>query len=169
LIVQLSEILQFLSYHAKNDCIPIREEIIFTKKYIALLEARFGEKLKIEWRENLRDDSFNMPVLILQPIIENCIRHAWSEDKDQLSMHISLIQNQQSIQVTVEDDGRGIHPQRLNKIPIAGHALANISDRLSMCYHNQNLLTVSSVLNKGTKVNIEIPENCLDDSNPDRR
>lgn len=165
LIIQLSEILQYRSIHAKGNCVRLSEEISFTKKYISLLTARFEKSLKISWYENIRQTDFKVPVLILQPLIENCIRHAWNDKDNTLKIDISIQQQDSTLQMTVTDNGRGIIPQVLEKIPVPDHALANIYERLHVMYKKYDLLKVESTYGQGTKVTIKIPESCHDQSN----
>ncbi len=162
LIIQLSDILQYRSVNAKKDCVRLVDEIDFTKKFVNILTTRFDETLTVSWFENFDDKNFKVPGLILQPVIENCIRHAWNDKNKSLSITVSVIQVGSGIRMTVMDNGRGILPQILKKIPIPDHALANIQERLQVMYKKSNLLTVESEYGQGATVTLTIPENCYD-------
>ena len=107
---------------------------------------------------DLKNPDTKIPAFFLQPAIENVLRHGWREDGSPINISIDLFENEQGIQVTIIDDGRGIDPQRLKQLPIKNHALANILDRLKLMYKKDDLLSISSEPDKGTKVEIIIPK-----------
>ena len=164
MIIQLSEILQYRSIYAKKDCVPLKDEISFTKKYVKLLEARFEKTLNVSWHENFQESDFKVPVLIFQPLIENCVRHAWQDKNKMLELNITINLHKGSAQILVADNGKGIPAQMLNKLPISNHALANIAERLQVMFRKNNLLSIDSIPGEGTTVTINIPESCYDQS-----
>ncbi len=162
LIIQLSEILQYRSIYAKRSCVALHDEITFTKKYANLVQARFDSSMQITWDVAVKDPDYPVPVLILQPVIENCIQHAWHDKKKMLEIQISIKQDTSALQMTVTDNGRGIILNRLNSLPIPDHALANIHERLHVMYHKTDLLQLVSTPGHGTMVGITIPDKCYD-------
>ncbi len=157
LLLQLSEILRYLFQNASKEAIPLRREIEFTRQYLALLQARFGEKLQVEWHQSLRQDSRPVPALLLQPIIENVVHHAWPDRQKPLKIAVSVSETGRYIVLVVADDGRGIAPERLRQLPLPGHALENISERLYLLFKEPDLLQIRSQYGEGTTVEIHIP------------
>jgi sensor histidine kinase YesM len=105
----------------------------------------------------LQNDKIEIPVLLLQPLVENSIRHGLKENSNLLTVKISLERTEQGILISVADDGQGIEEGRLNKLPVSGHALANIKERLYLNYKKDNLLHIESKYGQGTTVSIVLP------------
>ncbi|MEE9169274.1 MAG: histidine kinase [bacterium] len=157
LLIQLSEILRYFFQGSTRDTIELEHELNFTRQYLALLSARFGEDLQIEWRETLDHPRQKVPVLLIQPIIENSIRHGWQDRDTPLRIRIEVAESDKSIRLKVSDNGKGIKSEMLKEIPIYGHALANISERLHLQFKEDELLRINSELDKGTIVEMTIP------------
>ena len=161
LLLQLSEIMQYMSLNARKTCIGIQEEISFSKKYCTLLVARFEGLLEIQWDEKITRNDVQVPVLIIQPLIENSVRHGWTErEKTRFQIDIDIHDDGDQIRIVVSDNGRGIPARILQKLPVPDHALANIAERLELIYKKNGLLKVHSIQNEGTSTYITIPENC---------
>jgi len=60
--------------------------------------------------------------------------------------------------IQIRDNGRGISPQRLKMLPVRGHALSNVMERLKLHYKNHAQLTLNSVQDQETTVTIELPK-----------
>jgi sensor histidine kinase YesM len=161
LLLQLSEIMQYMSLNARKTCIGIQEEISFSKKYCTLLVARFEGLLEIQWDEKITRNDVQVPVLIIQPLIENSVRHGWTDrEKTRFQIDIDIHDDGDQIRIGVSDNGRGIPARILQKLPVPDHALANIAERLELIYKKNGLLKVHSIQNEGTSTYITIPENC---------
>jgi sensor histidine kinase YesM len=157
LILKLSDILRYLFDNSSKEMISLEEEISLGKKYTDLIEARFGDKVEIRWNDSLKNGNTEVPVLLLQPLVENSIRYGRGETTDVLKISIDISEDEQGILCRVTDNGRGIDPIRLKKLPTAGHALANIKERLHLSYNKTDLLRIESEISKGTTVYIRIP------------
>jgi len=158
MLLNLSDILHYMFQNSGKEVIELQSEIVFTRKYLHLMQERFGKRLKIQWSENITSCDLKVPVFIVQPIIENAIRHGWPENKDQLKIQVNLIEYEKLIEVKISDDGIGIHPQILSLLPKPNHALGNISERLNLLFKRKNLMQISSKFGEGTSVEIKIPK-----------
>jgi sensor histidine kinase YesM len=114
-------------------------------------------KVKIKWHNSLQNGITEVPVLLLQPLIENSIKYGWKENDDPLIINIGVEENDQGVIVRVKDNGQGIESNRLKKIPASGHALANINERLYLNYRKSDLLKIESIYGEGTTVSIFLP------------
>jgi signal transduction histidine kinase len=157
LIIKLSDILRYLFDNSSREKISIGEEINFLKKYADLIQARFGEKIEIMWDITLKNQSLEVPVLLLQPLVENSLRHGWKDNGEPLIINIRIEERDQGIVFTIKDNGQGIELGRLHKLPVPGHALANIKERLHLNYKKENLLDIQSEYGQGTTVSIMLP------------
>jgi signal transduction histidine kinase len=157
LIIKLSDILRYLFDNSSREMIRIEEEINFLKKYADLIQARFGNKIQITLHNSLKNGNPEVPVLLLQPLVENSIKHGRGENADVLKITIDIKESDDGILCKIKDNGQGIESNRLKKLPATGHALANINDRLHLNYKKSDLLKIDSEFGRGTTVSILIP------------
>ncbi|MFQ5651664.1 MAG: sensor histidine kinase [bacterium] len=157
LLVQLSQLLRYVFQHSAQERVELQSEIEFTRQYLNLLEARFGETFCVTWRWHLPDESQVVPVFLFQPIVENAIRHGWQDESKPLKLQIALEESNGYLRVEISDNGQGIRPEVLERLPRPGHALANIAERLSLFYEESGLLRIQSRWQEGTKVEIKLP------------
>lgn len=157
LLVQLSDMLRYLFRHSGSQTVPLKDELAFTHRFVTLLQARFGHSLEVDWQVNLARDHYPVPFLVFQPIIENAVQHGRPTPGTPLRIRIDIQQKGSLIALAVADDGRGIAPEKLKRLPAAGHALANISERLYLQFRQHNLMIIDSRPGTGTTVTINIP------------
>ena len=150
-------ILDFSSYLRKNftaiakaDTIPFAEEVEHTRAYLAVEQARFQDRLLVEFDTAFTD--FRVPPLTLQPIVENAVKHGLDPELEPLFISVSSRRRDGYIEIVVDDSGPGFRPADDNEPHIA---LANIRERLKMMCGGE--LTVSSRDCGGTVVAIRIP------------
>jgi signal transduction histidine kinase len=156
MLIHLSDILHYMFQNSGKEIIELKSEIAFTKKYLNLMHERFDKNLKHNWSQNIESYDLKVPVFLLQPIIENALRHGWHDRKNQLKIEIELLEFEHYISIKISDDGIGIHPQVLRQLPKHDHALGNIADRLNLLYKKKNLMQISSIFEKGTTIEIKI-------------
>ncbi len=161
LLLKLSDTLRYLFDSTNLEMVNLESEINFLKKYTSLMKARFEDRLIINWDISLKNMDLEIPVLLLQPAIENVMRHGWRSEGQPLTLSIKIFEYQQVIRIEIKDDGTGITPQRLKILPVKGHALANVVDRLKLVYKRNDLLQIKSIFNKGTEIIIDIPRELI--------
>ncbi|MDF2878171.1 MAG: putative histidine kinase [Clostridia bacterium] len=140
--------------------IPFEEELSLIKSYVEIEKARFGEQLRVVYV--LKDTGYlQVPPLILQPIVENAIRHGIRKKKNggTVTITAALLQNEYSIEVC--DDGVGMDERTIENIKHhirqsdSGVGLINIDKRLMEIYHTR--LQIESSKGRGTKIGFKIP------------
>lgn len=132
--------------------IPFTTELRQLEDYVILEQVRFGDK--IEFYTDIEADQFMIPPLILQPVVENAIKHGVSKKLTNGTIILHTRDKGDNIVITVEDDGVGFNIEELNKEKSVG--LRNIRFRL---YHLVNgTLDIVSEVGKGTTVTITIPK-----------
>ena len=136
--------------------VPLYDEIQNVQDYLKIEEARFEEKLEIVFIEEIKSDIL-VPVLILQPIIENAVRYGISSDGHRhVSICISKIEDH--IRVTIEDKGTGIPEEVMSDLEMDNDledhiGLINVNRRLKNIYGEDRGLNISSS-SSGTIVEI---------------
>lgn len=132
--------------------IPFATELRRLEDYVILEQIRFGDKL--EFYTEIETEDFSLPPLILQPVIENAIKHGISKKQSGGTIILRTQEVDDQIVITVEDDGVGFEESELAKKGSVG--LNNIRFRLK---HRANgTLTIQSVVGEGTVVTITIPK-----------
>lgn len=144
-----------------NTMISIRNELQHINAYIHLEQARFGDRLRVDYDINVLEP-FQVPALILQPIVENAIRHGLYQKLSGGQIIITIDKRKGYYRITVQDDGLGISPERLKyifdtSIPKKSIGLTNVNQRLIALYGPKNHLKIFSRVDKGTIVIMKIP------------
>jgi two-component system LytT family sensor kinase len=160
-VYRLSSILRRLLSKGDNFA-PLRDEVAFIEDYLSIEIARFGDKLRFSKQIDEAAMDRLVPTMILQPLIENSIKHGLAGKVDggsiRLSGRIRDDDDQKRLQLVVEDDGVGIEEERLATIlEQAGIGVSNVNERLQVLFGSSYRLEVFSKPGAGTRTEIEIP------------
>lgn len=152
-----------------NTLISIRNELQHINAYIHLEQARFGDRLKVDYDIDI-EEVFQVPALILQPIVENAIKHGLYPKVSGGRILIRIEKRKGYYRITVIDDGLGISKETLKimfdtSIPKKSIGLSNVNQRLIALYGPKNHLRIYSRVNKGTIVVMRIPYQEVDENN----
>ena len=112
--------------------ISLREEIELQRLYLAIEQARFGERLKVEIDLPLQLTGVRVPALILQPLVENAIHHGVARSETPMTIRIAAADRGSAVSLLVEDDG-GAPPAVTGE----GVGLANVRGRLLAQFDGQ--------------------------------
>ncbi len=157
-IADLSDFLREILYDNDNHTIPLEKELRVLEYYLNILKVRFSDHLAIT---QAIDDTLlakQVPALLLQPILENSIKHGYSYDHTDLEVHISIFSEGKHLVIKVENNGALLsvsHAVLLKK----GMGLANINDRLKNLYGTDYFFEISNKADgTGVQTLIKIPE-----------
>lgn len=156
-LVALSDFLRFNFDFVNAEKITLAEETHFTELYLSLIKLRFP---LLKWRLSMQDGcgELRVPALFLQPIVENAVRHGWTERDRPLQIDIVIHRDDAGVRVSVADNGCGF-PNNGEAVTFpAGHSLRNLTERLELLYGRKDLLRVDSRPSQGSKVTITLPE-----------
>jgi two-component system, LytTR family, sensor kinase len=157
LIVKLSGLLRRL-LRSQEHFVTLREELAAIDEYLDIERVRFGPSLVVE--KTLDEGSLDVivPSMILQPLVENSIKHGLGKKvgEGRITIHTSLRAGHAVIEVV--DNGVGMPPDRLEATADHGIGLRNVSERLRVIYGANYTLHIDSVPGQGTLARIEIPE-----------
>ncbi|MDH4208241.1 MAG: histidine kinase [Anaerolineae bacterium] len=155
-VEKLAEVFRYALVAVDKDVVPLADELSFVEDYLALEHERFGERLLVQ--SAIAPDSLRIPVppLILQPLVENALRHGQSPHGEvQLSLETYL--NERSLVVCISDRGPGL-PTRATWQEGSGIGLRNVRDRLDKKYGQGYGLEVTQNEPSGAKITIIIPK-----------
>ncbi len=152
LIAKLADTFRFAMKINDQELILLKEEIDFNKTYLELEQARFRDRLKVVYNIDESVLNYKIPPMILQPIIENAIKHGISKSIDGGQISISIQKLNNKIFFEIADTGFGLGH---NTDKSSGIGLSNTRKRLWLMY--QETLSLEENLPKGAKVIFSIP------------
>jgi two-component system LytT family sensor kinase len=159
--VKLANILRAL-LKDHDTYVPLRDELSFTDDYLDIEVVRFGaDKLRVEKEIDPRTLAVMVPSILLQPLIENSIKHGLEPRLNGGTVTLRSRMEGDRVLIEVADDGVGMgnRPATALRRNGAGIGMKNVQERLEVLYGNQARFEVVSNPGRGTLVTIEIPAN----------
>jgi two-component system LytT family sensor kinase len=156
-VVKLSGLLRRL-LRSRDHFVTLREELESIDEYLDIEVIRFGPQLKVE--KQISPDTLDIivPSMILQPLVENSIKHGFSRKVGGGRIVIRSVRQNGHAIIEVEDDGLGMTEDRLDTALTDGIGLSNVNERLSVIYGAGYRVRITSVPNLGTIIRLEIPD-----------
>jgi two-component system LytT family sensor kinase len=157
-VLKLSNILRRLL--RKHDTfVPLREELEFIDDYLDIEVIRFGrDKLQIFKDVDEATLEAFVPSMLLQPIIENAIKHGLAPRVEGGQIHVRTRHSDGRLTIEIADNGMGMSPARLKEVYEGGIGISNVHERLRLLYGDQFAMDIRSQPGEGTQIRIEIPE-----------
>ena len=137
---------------------PLRDELAFIEDYLSIELVRFGNKLRVVKHIDPATLDMLVPSMLLQPLIENSIRHGISSKVDGGTVTLRTAHGNGRLSIEVEDDGVGIPEAELAKIFNKGIGVSNVKERLKVLYNQDYRMLIDSQPGRGTRIEIEVPE-----------
>jgi two-component system LytT family sensor kinase len=140
-----------------NHFVSLREEVEALQEYLDIETIRFGPQLRVAME--LDDEALDVPVpsMILQPLVENCIKHGLSRKVGGGTITVQAKPLADGALIEVSDDGLGMSEERLETALSDGIGLSNVNERLRVIYGARSALRITSQLGRGTRIAFEIP------------
>jgi signal transduction histidine kinase len=137
--------------------VPLAQELEFIGAYLSIEQKRFGERLRLE--QSVADGLMKalVPALILQPLVENAIRHGIEPHRGPGLISIEAKQENKHLHLIVRDNGRGLLGADLNGSGRRGIGLANIQARLQGLYGQDQSFFFRRAEPQGCRVDISLP------------
>ena len=148
----LSDILRQVLRADQPHEIPLANELAFVEQYLAIEQVRFSDRLRVEWVVDDRARDALVPGFLLQPIVENAIKHGVAKRADAGQIEISARVVDHQLELAVSDDGVGMQPETRE-----GVGLANTRERLKTLYGDAAGMTIERPADGGTRVVVTIP------------
>jgi two-component system LytT family sensor kinase len=161
MIVKLGNILRAL-LKEHDSYVPLSEELKFTDDYLDIEVVRYGaNKIKVEKEIDPRTLGILVPSILLQPLIENSIKHGLEPRINGGTVTLRSRLEGDRVRIEVADDGVGMgnRPASALRRQGAGIGMKNVQERLEVLYGNEAKFNVVSNPGRGTLVTIEIPAN----------
>ncbi|MFR9756357.1 sensor histidine kinase [Streptomyces sp. TR06-5] len=171
LLLEFSDFARY-SFRRHGDFTTLSEELRSIGQYLALEQARFGDRLRVTVQAAPEVLPVCVPFLCLQPLVENAVRHGLEGKAG--TGHLLVVAEDAGAEahITVEDDGAGMDPAQLRRVladeadgdPSAaagsgnGMGLANVDSRLRHIYGDAYGLVAETAPGAGTKVHVRVPK-----------
>lgn len=151
-LMQLSGLLRRALESSAAPEVPLREEMAFLEAYLAIEQARFEDRLscRVEVAPDLLDA--RVPSLILQPLVENAVRHGLGASPAPCRIEIAAERRDGRLQLSVRDDGPGLSPGAAE-----GVGLSNTRSRLELLYGGAHSFHLAPAPGGGLLVTMAIP------------
>ena len=156
LIVKLSSILRRL-LRQQDAFTPLRDEMTFIGDYLEIEKVRFGDKLQVFEELEPRTLDALVPSMLLQPLVENSIKHGLGPKVDGGTIWLRSKQLGGRLQIEIEDDGVGIPETVLPDIFETGIGISNVHERLLVLFGQDFQMTIENRLGGGTRVRVQMP------------
>jgi two-component system LytT family sensor kinase len=155
-ISKLSGLLRKLM-QSQEQFVTLREELAAIDEYLDIEVIRFGSRLNV--KKSIAPDTLDMivPSLLLQPLVENCIKHGFSRKVGPGTITIRCHRERGLAVIEVEDDGLGISDERVPQALSSGIGLSNVNERLRVLYGALGSFTLIGLPGKGAIARVEIP------------
>lgn len=150
----------------KDGMVTLESELEFTKSYLELQAARFGDRVSYSIYCEV-DRQYRILPLIIQPIVENAFVHGIESSKANGKINIRIFYRGENVQIEVSDNGRGIEPDKMNELlaklerndTSSGKSigLTNVNKRIKMYHGEQYGMSIETVLGRGTTIKITVP------------
>jgi hypothetical protein len=156
MLVGLADFMRTTLDGPADQLVPLSREIAWVKRYVALQQARFGDRLQVEYRIGEGCEEVLVPTLLLQPIVENALRHGAARQAARCRVEIAAAFASRLLTVTVADDGAGL-PKDFDLERAPGTGLRNVRSRLAHLYGGAARLEVRRGDRAGTTVEVAVP------------
>lgn len=155
-VAGLGDLLRRILDDAATQEVPLRQELDLLRAYLDIEQIRFSDRLRVEFHIEPEALDASVPHLILQPLVENALRHGIEPDAQGGRLTVTARRVVDQLVLAVRDDGRGI-PGANGGEGHRGVGLANTRDRLAHHFGSDFALTVEPAAGGGTEARIAIP------------
>jgi two-component system, LytTR family, sensor kinase len=154
MLARLSDLLRLAVDDVNTQEVPLWHELEFLRRYLSIEEVRFRDRLRIRIAADAHASDAFVPHMLLQPIVENAIRHGLGQSEEAVTIDVTASRNDGVLILTVADDGPGSSgPLYRSK----GVGLTNTEHRLKGLYGDGAALVAERKLPHGVQVTITLP------------
>jgi LytS/YehU family sensor histidine kinase len=156
ILLSLSELLRISLQTLQKQEAPLRDEIDFLRHYAAIQQRRFGDRLRFEFAIDEQAQSCAMPGLLLQPLVENAIRHGIGAHKQADVVSIRALVECDRLRIEIANRTSLLN-DTLEKLLSRGLGVANTLARLERLYGLQQSFDMHNIVPQGVVVSLSIP------------
>lgn len=159
MLAGLSDLLRLILKNAGDHEVSLKQELEFLQRYLEIEQVRFEDRLTIKMNVQPETLDARVPNLILQPLVENAIRHGIATNPEHGTIEINSKKNGGNLDLYIRNTGQGFSDK--NFADGDGVGLSNTRARLEMLYGEAQKLQISHLKESGTTVYLTIPFHTL--------
>ena len=160
MIAQLSELLRYTLDQADTQKVPLRQELDFIHRYLHIEQTRFSDRLKVEMRVDDEALDALVPTLLIQPLVENAIKHGISHLSGPGTLEIEARLTGDQLFISILNDGIGLEHSRAPQ-PSRGLGLRNARERLQQLYGEHHRFELRENGNGRVSASLSLPYQAL--------
>lgn len=160
MLTKLSKFLRYSLDHSPLDRVTLAQELYSSRLYLDIEKVRFAERLQLEFAIDPEAEQALVPTMILQPIVENSIKHGISKTEQGGMIRIAAYRVGDILRLEISDNGPGLAAGAESEAEFAlsaGVGVSNIQNRLREIYADRHKLLFSNLETGGFMVTVEIP------------
>ena len=157
MVTQLSDLLRLTLRTASSQEILLAQELQITRLYLAIMEKRYENKLRVTYAVDPALENSLVPQLILQPLVENSLRHGLKESFAGIDIAIGAQRENGSLVLKVADTGAGLGALDGESALNRGLGLANIRGRMEHLYGAGQTFSIANRAGGGAEVTLRFP------------
>lgn len=153
MVEKLGDLLRLTLEDVEAQEVPLWREFEFLRLYLSIEQVRFEDRLRVRISPTALSDVL-VPHMVLQPIVENAVRHALGQSEDAVTIEVVAVSSNGSLQIIVSDDGPGLLSPKPGS---SGIGLTNTRNRLARLYGESAGLLIEPAAGRGVRVTITLP------------
>jgi signal transduction histidine kinase len=157
MLASISDFLRMILNSSKQPTATVEHELSLIRHYVEIQRARFGDKLNVTYSVDESLEPALVPSLLLQPLVENSIRHGIGPRSRGGMICISIHSREKTLLIDIEDNGVGPTAKKRDREKGTGLGLSNTATRLNHLYGERHIFETGPGSDGGFRVHIEIP------------
>jgi LytS/YehU family sensor histidine kinase len=153
MIARLSNLLRSTINDSEKQLVPLDREIGTLELYLDIMRQRFEDRLSVDVHVEPEVQNALVPHLLLQPIVENSIRHGADPASNSIRVSVTAAREGANMRLRIRDSGRGLPQGKLRR----GTGLSNTAERLQQLYGARHTLAFENCEGGGLAVTVEVP------------
>ncbi len=156
LTISLADFFRTIFATVGEETVPLEKEFQLAQRYLEIQKARFGELLQYEFTIDSTCLTQAVPALLVQPLVENALKHGWCQRNQPFSVKIQCRYRDKMLEIVVADTGCGFKKD-VNQVFRMNHSLKNIQQRLMLRYGKRAAVRISTAVGEGSTITIQLP------------
>lgn len=159
LVTQLGDVLRHVLQGTRANETSLGDEIALVSTYLEIEQVRFGSRLEVQWAVSDDVAGAEVPSLVLQPLVENALRHAIAHRTARGIVEIGARRDGDALLLWIADNGPGVSATRgaVNGSSMGGVGLVNTRERLARLYPRRSSLQLQSTPDGGMRAEVRLP------------
>ncbi|WP_348698716.1 histidine kinase [Duganella fentianensis] len=157
MLVQLSDVLRATLDVGERHLVPLQTELRIVRGYAALMGERFAERVSIRWEVDQAALACEVPVMSLQPLLENVFKHTVEQRRQPVAIQITAVRQHDMLLLAVQDDSGSLPANAAASVATGGISLGNLRERLAALYGERATLDLRQLAPAGVRAEVRLP------------